>query len=152
MANPSSKAPILTELFRDADLAPTRNHGVYLISYESAVRVLSGPPVEQQEFRELHWRAGSATGMVTRPALVGEASEDWRWCRNDSVTRSRNTAIRLSWRSPRQNDFAKRPVLNQMAQGFARLAEGIDPLDDRLDGSTDDQREDVPPRGGNRGR
>jgi len=63
--------------------------------------------------------------MVTRPALVGEASEDWRWYRNDNVTRSRNTAIRLSWRSPRQDDFAKGPVLNQMAQGFARLAEGI---------------------------
>jgi len=36
-------------------------------------------------------------------------------------------------RSPRQDDFAKRPILSQMAQGFARLAEGIDPLDDRLD-------------------
>ena len=35
--------------------------------------------------------------------------------------------------SPRQDDFAKRPILRQMAQGFARLAEGIDPLDDRLD-------------------
>ena len=35
--------------------------------------------------------------------------------------------------SPRQDDFAKRPILRQMAQGLARLAEGIDPLDDRLD-------------------
>jgi hypothetical protein len=96
LANPSSKAPILTELFRDADLAPTRDHGVYLISYESAVRVLCGPTVEQQEFCELHWRAGVTKGMATRPALVGEASEDCRWYRNDSVTRSRNTAIRLS--------------------------------------------------------
>jgi hypothetical protein len=126
-------APILTELFRDADLAPTWDHGVYLISYESAVRVLSGPTVEQQEFCELHWRAGVTKGMATRPALVGEASEDWRWYRNDSVTRSRNTAIRLSCRSSLQDDFAKRPILNQMTQGFARLAEAIHPLDDRLD-------------------
>src|SRR5580704_17550463 len=60
--------------------------------------------------------------------------------------------IPLSHRSPRQDDFAKRPILDQMAQGFARLAEGIDPLDDRLDGPADDQREDVPPRGGDRDR
>src|SRR5260370_30473945 len=74
LANPSSKAPILTELngLRDANLALTRDYGVYLISHESAVRVLSGPPVEPQEFRELHWRAGSAKGMATRPALVGD--------------------------------------------------------------------------------
>jgi hypothetical protein len=74
LANPSSKAPILTELngLRDANLALTRDHEVYLISYESAVRVLSGPPIEQQEFRELHWRAGSAKGMATRPALIGD--------------------------------------------------------------------------------
>src|SRR5258708_11352800 len=39
-----------------------------------------------------------------------------------------------------------------MTQGFARLAEGIDPLDDRLDGSADHQWDDVPPRGGDRGR
>jgi signal transduction histidine kinase len=31
------------------------------------------------------------------------------------------------------NDFSKRPILSQMAQGFSGLAEGIDPLDDRLD-------------------
>src|ERR1700679_1892107 len=49
----------------------------------------------------------------------------------------------LSHRSPRQDDFAKRPILDQMAQGLAHLAEGIEPLDDRLDGSADDQREDV---------
>jgi hypothetical protein len=74
LANPSSKAPILTELsgLRDANLALTRDHDVYLISYESAVRVLSGPPIEQQEFRELHWRAGGAKGMATRPALIGD--------------------------------------------------------------------------------
>jgi hypothetical protein len=74
LANPSSKAPILTELngLRDANLALTRDHNVYLISCESAVRVLSGPPVEQREFRELHWRAGSPKGMATRPALVGD--------------------------------------------------------------------------------
>src|ERR1700726_1918958 len=35
--------------------------------------------------------------------------------------------------SPRQDDFAKRPILRQMAQRLARLTEGIDPLDDRLD-------------------
>jgi hypothetical protein len=41
--------------------------------------------------------------------------------------------IRLSCRSSLQDDFAKRPILDQMTQGFARLAEGIHPLDDRLD-------------------
>src|SRR5712672_14086 len=71
LANPLSKARILAELhgMRDASLALTRDHSVYLISYESAARVLSGPPVEQREFRELHWRAGSPKGMATRPAL-----------------------------------------------------------------------------------
>jgi hypothetical protein len=74
LANPSSKASILIELngLRDTNLALTRNHSVYLISYESAVRALSGPAVEQREFRELHWRAGSAIGMATRPALIGD--------------------------------------------------------------------------------
>jgi len=74
LTNPSSKAPILTELkgLRDANLALTRDHNVYLISYESAVRILSKPPVERQEFRELHWRAGSPKGMATRPALIGD--------------------------------------------------------------------------------
>jgi hypothetical protein len=74
LANPSSKAPILAELsgLRDDHLALTRDHNVYLIAYESAVRVLSGPPVEQREFRELHWRAGSPKGMATRPALIGD--------------------------------------------------------------------------------
>ncbi|MEH2480092.1 hypothetical protein V1282_003449 [Nitrobacteraceae bacterium AZCC 2146] len=74
LANPSSKAPILAELtgLRDANLALTRDHSVYLISYESAVRVLSGPPVKHREFRELRWRAGSADGMATRPALLGD--------------------------------------------------------------------------------
>src|SRR6476659_1994734 len=55
-----------------------------------------------------------------------------------------------SW-SPRQHDFAKRPILDQMSQGFARLAEGIDPLDDRLGGSAHDQWNNVPPRCGDRG-
>jgi hypothetical protein len=74
LANPPSKAWILAELdsMRDANLALTRDHSVYLISYESAVRVLSGPSVGQREFRELHWRAGSAAGMATRPALIGD--------------------------------------------------------------------------------
>jgi hypothetical protein len=74
LANPSSKASILTELssLRDTNLALARDHSVYFIAYESAVRALSGPPVEQREFRELHWRAGSATGMATRPALIGD--------------------------------------------------------------------------------
>ena len=35
--------------------------------------------------------------------------------------------------SPRQDDFAKRPILRQLTQGFGRLAEGIDPVDDRFD-------------------
>jgi hypothetical protein len=74
LANPSSKAPILTALseLRVTNLALARDHNVYLISYESAVRVLSGPPIEQREFRELHWRAGSPKGMATRPALIGD--------------------------------------------------------------------------------
>jgi hypothetical protein len=74
LANPSSKAPILTALsgLRVANLALARDHDVYLISYESAVRVLSGRPVEQRVFRELHWRTGSPKGMATRPALIGD--------------------------------------------------------------------------------
>ena len=74
LANPSSKASILTELYglRDANLALTRDHSAYLISYESSVRVLSRPPVELREFRELQWRVGSPKGMATRPALVGD--------------------------------------------------------------------------------
>src|ERR1700730_2980538 len=74
LANPPSKAQILVELngLRDANLALARDHSIYLISCESAVRVLTGPSVGQREFRELHWRAGSATGMATRPALVGD--------------------------------------------------------------------------------
>jgi hypothetical protein len=74
LANPSSKASILTELrgLRDTNLALARDHSVYFIAYESAVRTLSGPSIEQQEFRELHWRAGSATGMATRSALIGD--------------------------------------------------------------------------------
>jgi hypothetical protein len=74
LANPSSKASILNELLslRDTNLALAHDHSVYFIAYESAVRTLSGSPVEQREFRELHWRAGSATGMATRPALIGD--------------------------------------------------------------------------------
>lgn len=74
LANPSSKAPILTALseLRAANLALAQDHNVYLISYESAVRVLSAPPIEQREFRELHWRADSPMGMATRPALIGD--------------------------------------------------------------------------------
>ena len=71
--------------------------------------------------------------------------------------RTRPKWWRMPWQSdspkrdsPRQDDFAKRPILSQMAQGFARLAEGIDPLDDRLDFSAHDQRNDVPPCGGDR--
>jgi hypothetical protein len=40
--------------------------------------------------------------------------------------------MRLLCASPRQDDFAKWPILNQMAQSFVRVAEGIDALDDRL--------------------
>src|SRR5258708_15439626 len=39
-----------------------------------------------------------------------------------------------------------------MTQGFANLAEGIDPLDERFGGSIYNQRDDVPPRCGDRGR
>src|ERR1700679_2241988 len=55
-------------------------------------------------------------------------------------------------RSPRQHDFTERPILDTMAQAFARLAEGIGPLDDRPDRSVEDQREDIPLRGGDHGR
>jgi hypothetical protein len=44
-----------------------------------------------------------------------------------------NCRVKVVMSITRQNDFAKRPILNQMAQGSARLAEGIDPLDDWLD-------------------
>jgi hypothetical protein len=74
LASHSSKASILTELrgLRDNNLALTRNHHVYLIAYESAIRILSGPPMERREFRELCWRAESPRGMATRPALTGD--------------------------------------------------------------------------------
>src|SRR5260370_7830406 len=47
--------------------------------------------------------------------------------------------------SRRQDDFAERPILSQMAQGFARLAEGIDPPTDRLDSSALHLRDYLPP-------
>ncbi|WP_092116830.1 hypothetical protein [Bradyrhizobium erythrophlei] len=74
LANPSSKDAILAELrkLRDHSVALNRNHSVYLICFESAVRVLSKVRGEQREFRELHWHAGSANGMATRAALVGD--------------------------------------------------------------------------------
>jgi hypothetical protein len=74
LANPSSKAPILTELrnLRGANLALSRDQSLYLISEQSSIRVLSKPPVKQREFRELHWHTGSSKGMATRTALVGD--------------------------------------------------------------------------------
>jgi hypothetical protein len=39
--------------------------------------------------------------------------------------------VQLSCRSPSQDDFAERPILDQMAQDFACLVEGIDSLDNR---------------------
>jgi hypothetical protein len=74
LASPSSKAAILAELrkLRDADLALNRNHHVYLICLESAVRVVSRDRNRQREFRELHWHADSAKGMATRVALIGD--------------------------------------------------------------------------------
>jgi hypothetical protein len=73
LANPSSKAPILAALsgLRHAKLAHGRED-VFLLAYESAIRVLSGSPAEQREFSELAWRAGSAQGMATRSALIGD--------------------------------------------------------------------------------
>src|SRR5258708_37958184 len=56
----------------------------------------------------------------------------------------------LTFRDTLQDDFAKRTIVHQMVQGFARLAKGIDSLDDRLDFSAHDQRDDVPPCGGDR--
>src|ERR1700678_1302323 len=41
--------------------------------------------------------------------------------------------IPSSRRSPREDNFAKRPILDQMAQGFARLAERIHLLHERFD-------------------
>jgi hypothetical protein len=74
LANPSSKASILTELSgrRSANLATAQSHSVHLIAYESAVRVLRDSPAERRAFPELHWRAGSAKGMATPPALIGD--------------------------------------------------------------------------------
>jgi hypothetical protein len=51
-----------------------------------------------------------------------------------------------------QNDFAKWPILNQMTQGCGCLAEGIDALHDRLHRSIHNQRDDVAPGSGDRGR
>jgi hypothetical protein len=74
LANPSSKAPILTELknLRGASLALNRDQSLYLISQQSSIRVLSAAEVKQREFRELHWHTGSSKGMATRTALVGD--------------------------------------------------------------------------------
>ena len=74
LANPSSKAAILAELrkLRDGNIALNRNHSVYLICFESAVRVLSRARGGQREFRELHWHADGAKGMATHAALIGD--------------------------------------------------------------------------------
>ena len=74
LANPSSKASILTELkqLRGANIALDRDQTLYLISQQSSIRILSAPEVEQREFRELHWQTGSSKGMATRSALVGD--------------------------------------------------------------------------------
>jgi hypothetical protein len=40
--------------------------------------------------------------------------------------------MRLPCVSAPEDDFAKWPILNQMAQGFARLSGEIDALDNRL--------------------
>jgi hypothetical protein len=73
LANPSSKASILTELkqLRGAR-ALDRDQTLYLISQQSSIRILSAPEVERREFRELHWQTGSSKGMATRSALVGD--------------------------------------------------------------------------------
>ena len=74
LANPSSKASILTELkqLRGANIALDRHQTLYLISQQSSIRILSAPEVERREFRELHWQTGSSKGMATRSALVGD--------------------------------------------------------------------------------
>jgi hypothetical protein len=41
--------------------------------------------------------------------------------------------VRLPCPSLRHDDFAEWPILDQMAQGFARFGEGINPVDDWLD-------------------
>jgi hypothetical protein len=113
LANPSSKAPILTELFRDADLAPTRDHGVYLISYESAVRVLSGPPVEQQEFRELHWRV--RTENSNPDVMMVKPTED-RVGTNDSDLLNRTKTRRILVQRPMRSDGV---VVSRIAAALA---------------------------------
>jgi hypothetical protein len=74
LANPSSKAAILTELkqMRGAHIALERDESLFLISQQSSIRVLSAPEVKQREFRELHWQTGGSKGMATRAALVGD--------------------------------------------------------------------------------
>lgn len=64
----------------------------------------------------------------------------------------RSCRMRPPCRSARQDDFAEWPILDQMTQGLARFAEGIDPLDNWLDRTAHDQRDDVPPRIGDSGR
>jgi hypothetical protein len=51
----------------------------------------------------------------------------------DQLARRRAFLDGIDVASPRQDDFAKWPILDQMAQGFARFGEGIDPLDNWLD-------------------
>jgi hypothetical protein len=72
LANPSSKAAILTELkqLRCANITLDRDET--LTSQQSAIRVLSAPEAKQREFRELQWQTGSSKGMATRTALVGD--------------------------------------------------------------------------------
>jgi hypothetical protein len=81
------------------------------------------------------------------PREFGEARMNQRssWDGRDS-----SEVLELSAPLPCQDDFAKRTIVHQMVQGFARLAKGIDSLDDRLDFSPHDQRDDDPPCGGDR--
>src|SRR5258708_7183993 len=99
----------------------------------------------------MRWRAARA-GCVSVKLLIHTDRctlqfPGWRTTQFDSV----RCAILLlpsgfaglwhTGRSARQDDFAEWPILDQMAQGFARCAEWTDTLDDRLDRSVYDQRD-----------
>ena len=86
----------------------------------------------------LIWRTDTAAGLRMAECTSESALSSSKSVPNKSqsialAARCRSARHRLPCRSSRQDDFAKRPIISQMTQGLARLAEGIDPLDDRLD-------------------
>jgi hypothetical protein len=76
-----------------------------------------------------------ASAHFTKSGLLNVIPESGNWstaCFQRIMLVRESRQMRLPCASPRQDDFAKWPILNQMPQGFVRHAEGIDALDDRL--------------------